>query len=318
MRLHVLHPAAVLATAGRDAGQPGRGALTLAGCVGHRPPQAEVPKDADAALDAEVGELYQAGRLTDATARLRAAVAADPKADGFRFELAEMLLIVEDLDGATEQINTMIATNANFADGGKVLLGFIDAERARREYLAGAMEPEVPNIEPWLSTYKKAPQGLAADSTREATIAAVRAARASIPRRAGTVDGTPFAFVCDADDVLAPGIEFLVPQGYAVVPFHALRRIDLGNVTAFVDVVWRPVRLTLLNGDVVDGRVPTLYAGSNRMGDVFSSGQSTASVGLPSGLMRGIGQRDLRFEDAAGNVRLIGIRDVNAIVFDGP
>lgn len=98
-----------------------------------------------------------------------------------------MLLIVEDLDGATQQINALIATNAKFADGGNALLGFIDAERARREYLAGAKEPEVPNIEPWLSTYMKAPQGLADDATREATIAAVRAARASIPRRAGTV-----------------------------------------------------------------------------------------------------------------------------------
>ena len=49
-----------------------------------------------------------------------------------------MLPIVEDLDGATQQINALIATNAKFADGGNALLGFIDAERARREYLAGA------------------------------------------------------------------------------------------------------------------------------------------------------------------------------------
>lgn len=292
--------------------------VLASGCASHRAPAAQPPAaQAQGSIDAEVHRLLEAGDLNGAIARVRVASAASPEDLGLHFLLAQLLLRGEQYDEAVDEIRAVQSLDARTVETGEIILGLIASEDGRRRFLGGeAPESSGPAMSTWWSTFTNAPAGLADPATRAAAVLAVRAAWAEVPRRSGTIDGRPFTFLRDADDLLGPGLEVVAGGAYALVPFETLSRIELAPHWSPIDRIWRPVTLTLVDGTVVQAFVPGNYVGSARLGGHFAMGDMTAMMGAPDGLKRGAGQRDLHVEYAGGSVSLIGIHAVSTIVFD--
>ncbi|GDX83628.1 hypothetical protein LBMAG42_54390 [Deltaproteobacteria bacterium] len=209
------------------------------------------------------------------------ALAASPDDIGLHFVLAELLLSAEQYEPAAEEIRAVLAREPRAVEAGNVILGLIASEDGRRAFLRG--DPPAAGgaaTSPWWGTFQAAPAGLADPATNAATVIAVKAAWADVPRRSGTIDGRPFTFLRDADDLLGPGLDVVSGGDYALIPFDSLTRIELGPIQSPLERIWRPVTHTFVNGASFAAFVPGNYAGSARLGGASALGSVTASLGV--------------------------------------
>jgi type VI secretion system protein ImpE len=87
------------------------------------------------------------------------------------------------------------------------------------------------------------------------------------PASPGTIDGTRFEWLADADGRLGPVLEAIVNGRYVWVPFMRIARIEIDPPTDLRDAVWMAATFTWANGAQTVGLVPTRYPGSVEAND---------------------------------------------------
>jgi type VI secretion system protein ImpE len=87
------------------------------------------------------------------------------------------------------------------------------------------------------------------------------------PTTPGSIDGTAFEWIADADMRLGPVCEAVVNGRYYWVPFARLARIDIEAPADLRDVVWMPAHLEFANGGDAVAVIPTRYPGSDASPD---------------------------------------------------
>lgn len=87
------------------------------------------------------------------------------------------------------------------------------------------------------------------------------------PETPGTLDGSDFEWIADADSRLGPVLEVFLNGRYFWVPFDHIARIRIHEPEDLRDLVWTPVDLVWSNGGETVAFVPTRYPGSETASD---------------------------------------------------
>ena len=257
-------------------------------------------------------ELLRGGRLDDALDALTREVRGDPTSAAARMFLFQLLAASGQWARARVQLEAaarLDPSNMLSAAAGKALL---DAEQVRTAVVAGERLPTAFG-EPsqWLASLLQAAR---LDGRCEHGAAAALRAQAfeQAPTGSGRIDGTPFAWLADADNRLGPCLELVLESGYVWAPFEHIRELAFEAPTTLADTLWAPVVVTWRNGGQAHGYVPVRYPGSELEADAaLRLGRASDWVQLGEETWIGRGQR--MFATDSGEYPILEVR---TIVFD--
>lgn len=257
-------------------------------------------------------ELLRGGRLDDALDALTREVRGDPTSAAARMFLFQLLAASGQWARAKVQLEAaarLDPSNMLTAAAGKALL---DAEQVRTAVFAGERLPTAFG-EPsqWLASLLQAAR---LDGRREHGAAAALRAQAfeQAPAGSGRIDGTPFAWLADADNRFGPCLELVLESGYVWAPFEHIRELAFEAPTTLADTLWAPVVVTWRNGGQAHGYVPVRYPGSELEADAaLRLGRASDWVQLGEETWIGRGQR--MFATDSGEYPILEVR---TIVFD--
>ncbi|MBN9120235.1 MAG: hypothetical protein J0I06_13920 [Planctomycetes bacterium] len=234
---------------------------------------------------------FSAGRLRAAIDTQLDTVEATPADHAARLLLFELLAFAGDLDRARRHLDRLHAVEP--------LQRALDAEDHRRAVFAGRRSPRCLGAAPdhlllRLEALPYLARGEHAEARRRLDEAN------GIPTAAGTLNGAPTAGLCDADERFGTVLEVFAPGGaYSWVPLEQVESIAMAPARATRDALWRPARLSLVDGPEVDVLLPTLYPGTHEHpDDEVRLGRTTEWIGADGECARGVGGRVFLSESA--------------------
>ena len=233
-------------------------------------------------------DLFSAGRLRRALDAQVVKVEADPTDQPARLFLFELLAFAGDLDCARRHLDLFCSDRPHAAEQFRCAL---EAEDHRRAVFAGTGSPRCLGAAPdHLLLRLEALPYLARGEHAEARRLLDEANAATVT---GTLNGVPFAGLCDADERFGTVLEVFAPGGaYSWVPLEQVAGLALNPPRGPRDVLWRPARLSLVNGPEVDVLLPGLYPGTHaHSDDEVKLGRATEWIGADGELARGVGGR---------------------------
>jgi type VI secretion system protein ImpE len=183
---------------------------------------------------------------------------SDAKLRTFLFQL---LCVLGQWDRALNQLNVAGELDASTLAMVQTYREAIQCEALRAEIFAGLRAPVIfGEPQPWMAQLAEA---LKLDATDPAAAASLRdQAFDTAPASPGSIDGTRFDWLADADSRLGPVLEAIVNGRYVWVPFMRIARIEIDPPTDLRDAVWTAATFTWSNGAQTVGLIPTRYPGS--------------------------------------------------------
>jgi type VI secretion system protein ImpE len=220
---------------------------------------------ADSLATAE--EKLRAADLPGALADLQAAVRRAPAEPKSRIFLAQLLMVLGDWPRALTQLQVVAELDASAIPMTRAYAAAIQCEQLRASVMKGERSPLIfGDPRPWLALLAQAIAALAAGRPTQAD--EIRAeAFAAAPATPGTLNGSEFEWIADADSRLGPVLEVLLNGAYYWVPFGHIAAVDFEAPADLRDMVWMPATFTWANGGEAVGFVPTRYAGSEGLAD---------------------------------------------------
>jgi type VI secretion system protein ImpE len=263
-------------------------------------------------MDMTPENMLKEGRLDEALQGLTAKVRgnpADAKARVFLFQLLSVL-------GQWERAQTQLKVSGELDPGNVLMVGAysraLQGEIERSAVIRGQRAPVVIG-EPaqWLALLLQSLK-LMGEEHHQQALSLREQAFEQADAVSGTIDGTPFEWIADADPRFGPCLEVIVNGGYSWVPFSRIKELKFEAPTDLRDKVWTPVQITWSNGGEAIGFVPCRYPGSESAQDSeLVLARKTDWVDLGNDCYVGYGQRMLATD--AGEYPLL---DVRIISFD--
>ena len=218
---------------------------------------------------------------------------------GLRLSLAQLELVNGDWDKAAAALDatgTLDPERAMLCQQWRVQ---IEAERTRAEVFAGRKTAFViGEPAPWIAAMQDALR-LDAQGEETAADAGRRQALESAPARSGTIDGTAFEWLCDADERLGPIFEAIVNGRYTWIPQDVVQSITIPSPRELIDGVWSEVVVRLTNGGETGVMMPVRYPGSEQAEDGrIRLARLTTFDATTGGTQIGLGQRLFATDDA--------------------
>lgn len=264
---------------------------------------------------------FRAGDPAAALALLQAEVRQRPQDLKLRLFLAQLLMVLGQWERAQNQLGVIAELDAGCLPMARTYETAIRCEQLRAQIFAGQRSPLVFGEPPsWLAPLIQALALSAPDQTRQA--AALRSqAFEEAPASGGSLNGTAFEWLSDADSRLGPVLEVLLNGAYYWVPLMRISRISVEPPSDIRDLVWLPATFRWSNGGEAMGLIPTRYSGSERIADaqvLLARRTEWTALGETGNAMpepgaeqyAGLGQRVL-----ASDVADYGLLDVREIVF---
>jgi type VI secretion system protein ImpE len=249
------------------------------------------------------------GDLAAARRELQEAVRAQPAAADLRVFLFQLLAVDGQWERALNQLDVAGELDAANLAMTQMYRETLRCELLRAEVFAGRRSPLVfGQPEQWLALLI---ESLLVQNTERAAESVGLRERAfeAAPATAGSVDGTPFTWIADADMRLGPVCEAIVNGRYYWVPFERLARLDIEAPTDLRDFVWAPAHFQFSNGGEAVGVVPTRYPGTEASADdALKLARKTAWDEVEPNVYAGLGQRVLATD--AGEYSILDIRSI--------
>ena len=254
-------------------------------------------------------EHLKAGDLEATLKTLQEKVRAKPADAKLRIFLFQLLCVRGDWERAIAQLKVAAELDEGATMMAKTYREAIICEVYRAKVFAGDKAPLVfGEPEEWLALLIEAQKLLAQGEAAHAAELRGRAFEAA-PAVAGTLNGTPFAWIADADTRLGPVLETIVNGRYFWLPFSQIRALSAEEPGDLRDAVWTATTLTLVNGGEVPALVPTRYAGTVTQGsDAEKLARATRWEDLGHDCFAGLGQRLLATDTE--DVALMDLRDL--------
>lgn len=259
----------------------------------------------------------QALKNGDAAAALKLLtdqVRAQPQDVKLRTFLFQLLCVLGQWERALNQLKVAGELDAATLPMVQTYREAIACEALRQQVFAGQKLPMLfGEPEAWVALLIEA---LLREGCGEADAARTLRAQAleQAPAVPGQADGTPFAWLADADGRLGPVLEAIINGRYYWLPLNRLARFDIEAPADLRDAVWMPAHFEFTNGGEVVGLVPTRYPGTNlAAGDALALARRTDWVERAPGDFIGLGQRLLTTDGQD-----IGLMDLRSVVFDHP
>ncbi len=251
----------------------------------------------------------KAGDIDAALKALQSEVRAQPGDAKLRVFLFQLLCILGDWKRAVAQLKLCAELDPMAIPMAQTYREAIICELHRDKVFAGEAAPMVMG-EPahWLALLIEAQGHLAAGRAAEAEALRAQAFEAA-PATPGRIDGTPFAWIADADMRLGPVLEAVINGRYFWVPFAAIRSLDMEAPADLRDAVWMPAQIRLVSEGEVVALIPTRYAGTTATGTPAEKlARATGWHDAGAGLFTGLGQRILSTD--AAEAALMDIRRI--------
>ena len=212
-------------------------------------------------------ELLNAGRLEECLAALQTEVRANPADSRLRVFLFQLLVVTGDLERAMTQLNVAADLSPDALLMVHACRSLLNCEAFRNEVFDGQRGPLIfGEPEEWIGWLVQANILLAGGKT--AASAKLREqAYNTAPAWPGSIDGTRFEWLADADSRLGPVLEAVVEGRYYWVPLNRIAGIDLEIPTDLRDLVWLPANFTWRGAGTSVGFVPTRYPGPQALAD---------------------------------------------------
>ena len=253
--------------------------------------------------------LFASGDLAGCLAQLQADVRKQPADGKLRVFLAQLLMVCGDWDRALNQLQVAAELDAGALPMLHAYSAAIQCERLRTEVFAGKRSPLVFGEPlPWIAGLL---QSLALQGSGNSAQAADmrNEALSGATATAGTLNGTPFEWVGDADSRLGPVLEVLLNGAYYWVPFEHIQKLVMEPPADARDLVWSPAQLTWTNGGEAMGMIPTRYPGSEQAADnAIRLARKTEWQPLGGEQFAGLGQRVLSSD--ADELGLLEVREL--------
>lgn len=253
--------------------------------------------------------LLKEGRLDEALQALTAQVRSHPADAPRRVFMFQLLSLLGQWERAQNQLKVageLDPINALMVGAYSVALA---GEIERVEVFAGKRSPVMIG-EPvqWMALLLQALK-LNGEGLHEQAASLREQAFEQAEAVAGSVDGTPFEWMADADPRFGPCLEIITKSGYAWVPFSRIRELSFEAPNDLRDKVWAPVQITWINGGQAVGFVPCRYPAAERSGDSdIVLTRKTEWTDLGEDLQIGEGQRMLATD--AGEYPLLDVRSI--------
>lgn len=259
--------------------------------------------DAEAAL--------RAGDPDAALAQLQAAVRSQPADAKLRVFLFQLLAVLGQWERALNQLNVATELDASTLAMAQMYRETLRCEVLRAEVFAGKRVPLLfGEPEQWLALLLESLL-TAGRGDHAAALRLREQAFELAPASPGRIDGTPFAWLADADGRLGPVCEAVINGRYYWIPYARLASIDIEAPSDLRDFVWAPAHFVFTNGGETVGVIPTRYPGSESAADgALKLGRRTDWL-EHDGDYRGLGQRLLTTDGAE-----YALLDIRRIEFD--
>jgi len=207
------------------------------------------------------------------------------------------------------QLNVAAELNADCLLMAQVCRPLLNCEVFRTEVFAARRGPLVfGEPQEWVGWLVQANSLLAGGHGAEAAELRDRAFEAA-PARAGTIDGTPFAWIADADTRLGPILEAVVDGRYYWVPFTAVARVQIEKPVDLRDMLWLPALFVWANAGQATGFLLARYPGSEAHPDpAVQLARQTQWETAAAGHSFGRGQR--MFATDQGEYAVADVREV--------
>jgi len=211
--------------------------------------------------------LLRAGEARGALEQLKQEVRKTPRDVRLRTFLFRLFAVFGEWERALTQLTAAAELDPLAVPMAQIYRAVIRSEVLRGKVFAGERTPTIfGQPEAWMSLLIEADRVLAAGRADDA--AALRDdAFDQAPATSGTLDGTEFGWIADADPRLGPMLEAMVDGKYYWVPFHRLRSAELDPPSDLRDQVWLPSHFTWANGGESVGFIPVRYPGTETAAD---------------------------------------------------
>jgi type VI secretion system protein ImpE len=253
--------------------------------------------------------LFAAGDLAGCLAQLQNDVRKQPADGELRVFLSQLLMVTGDWDRAVTQLAVAAELDAGALPMLHAYRAAVQCERLRAQVFTGLRSPLVFGEPlPWIASLLQA-LALEADGKQEHAAALRGDALTAAAATAGTLNGTAFEWVADADSRLGPILEVLLNGAYYWVPFERIQRIVIEPPSDARDLVWLPAQFTWSNGGEALGLLPVRYSGSeNSADDAVRLARKTEWHALGGGQFAGVGQRVISSD--AEEIGLLEVREL--------
>jgi type VI secretion system protein ImpE len=250
--------------------------------------------------------------LDRALQELQGHVRAHPSDVKPRVFLFQLLSVLGQWERAHTQLNVAAELDASALAMAQMYRAALHCEALRADVFAGKKAPTIfGEPEEWMALLVESLLTSAEPGSAAAARAQALRDRAfeAAPATAGSIDGTPFEWIADADSRLGPVCEAVINGRYCWVPFARLARIDIEAPADLRDVVWTPVHFEFANGGDAVAVIPTRYTGSEGADDAaLRLARKTEWVTAAPEVFHGLGQRC--FATNAGEFALMDVRTI--------
>lgn len=249
------------------------------------------------------------GRIEESLTQLQQQVRADPSNPKLRIFLFQLLAVLGQWERALKQLTVAGELDAGALAMVQTYRETLRCEALRAEVFAGRRAPLVfGEPEPWIALLLEALRLMGEGKAAQAQSLRDEAFEAA-PATSGEIDGTPFAWLADADTRLGPVLEAVVNGRYYWIPLHRIQEVRLDEPADLRDVVWMPAHFSWANGGENVGLIPTRYPGSEAAEDgQLRLARKTEWAEAEGGAYLGLGQRMLATD--AGEYPLMDVRSI--------
>ncbi len=255
-------------------------------------------------------ELLKTSDTAGALKALSDEVRAKPADAKLRVFLAQLLCVMGQWERALNQLTVAAELDALAIPMKQMYGEAIRCEGLRKDVFSGQRTPMVfGQPDEWLAllieSLLRTGRG-EMDAAEELRAKAFEAA----PVSQGTINGTAFEWLADADMRLGPVLEAYVNGRYYWIPFARLAHIKIEIPVDLRDCVWLPAHLQFENGGEALALIPTRYDGSdqNTSGEIQLARKTEWQERSPQ-VWTGLGQRVLTSE--AGDHAIMDVREIN-------
>ena len=249
------------------------------------------------------------GDLDAALNHLQDQIRKEPANADLRVFLFQLLSVMGQWERALTQLNVAADLDARTLAMAQMYREAVRCELLRAEVFAGKRSPVVfGEPEEWLALLIESLLVTGTDRSEQAQDLRARAFEAA-PASSGTLDGTAFEWIADADMRLGPVCEAIINGRYYWIPFARLSRIDLEAPVDLRDVVWAPAHFQFDNGGEAVGVIPSRYPGSEAAEDPqIRLGRKTVWSETAENVYSGLGQRVLTTD--TGDHAVMDVRQI--------
>jgi type VI secretion system protein ImpE len=258
-------------------------------------------------------ELFDAGDLPAATAKVGDELRNDPADTQRRTFLFELLCFAGDLDRAAKQLDALARGGTESEIAMQGYRGALQCEKLRRLCFSEGQRPGLPKkIPAYTDMHLDALAHLRNSRIDEARALLEQAAELR-PVVNCAVNGEFFDDIRDADDVMAPFLEVFTLNNYSWVPWEIVASVSIQPPKHLRDLIWTPAVVELTIGSLGEVLLPALYAQSYLHQDnQVKLGRVTDWRADVEGLALATGQRLLATGDR--DWPLLEIRDIQCEV----